>query len=71
MKNINKIMEFWYFVRAILGGAAVVLLFMLIRKLSNNKEEKTDSTEIDSKPSDKDLKESLEIVRLLGEIYKL
>ncbi len=64
-------MEFWYFARAILGGAAVVLLFMLVRKLSNNKEEKTDSTEIDSKPSDKDLKESLEIVRLLGEIYKL
>lgn len=65
-------MEFWYFARAILGGAAVVLLFMLIRKLSNNKEEKTDSPKaIKLNPSEKDLKDSLEIVKVLGEIYKL
>ena len=72
MKITNKIMEFWYFARAILGGAAVVLLFMLIRKLSNNgKKEKTDLPKaIQFKPSDKDVKESLEIVKVLGEIYK-
>ena len=72
MKITNKIMEFWYFARAILGGAAVLLLFMLIRKRSNNKEEKTDSPKaIPFKPSEKDLKDSLEIVKVLGEIYKL
>ncbi len=66
-------MAFWYFARAIFGGAAAVLLFLLIRKLSDNsKEEKTTAQKaLSFKPSDKDLKESLEIVSIVNEIYKL
>ena len=74
MKNTNKIMAFWYFARAIFGGVAVVLLFLLIRKLTDNSENKETTSApkaLSFKPSDKDLKESLEIVRILDEIYKV
>ncbi len=67
-------MAFWYFARAIFGGVAVVLLFLLIRKLSeSSKEEKPTAPKASSsfKPSDKDLKEGLQIVQILDEIYKL
>ncbi len=73
MKITDKIMAFWYFARAIFGGAAVVLLFLLIKKLSDNKEEEKPAAPkaLSFKPSDKDLKESLQIVKVLDEIYKL
>lgn len=73
MKITDKIMAFWYFARAIFGGVAVVLLFLLIRKLSDNdNEDKKDSPKsIPFKPSDKDLKESLQIAEILNEIYKM
>ena len=73
MKITNKIMAFWYFARAIFGGAAVVLLFLLIKKLTDNKEEEqpTAPKALSFKPSDKDLKEGLQIVQILDEIYKV
>ena len=65
-------MAFWYFARAIFGGVAVVLLFLLIKKLSDNRDEEQPAAPkaLSFKPSDKDLKESLEIVKVLDEIYK-
>lgn len=74
MKNTNKIMAFWYFAKAIFGGAAAVILFLLIRKLSmSHKEGKPTSPKAPSSinPTDKDMKESLQIVQILDEIYKL
>lgn len=66
-------MAFWYFARAIFGGVAVVLLFMLIRKFSDKgEEEKKDLPKaISFKPSEKDLKEGMQIVEILNEIYKV
>ena len=73
MKNTNKIMVFWYLARAFLGGAAVVLLFLLIKKLTDNKEEKKPIVPkaLSFQPSVKDLKEGLQIVCILDEIYKV
>ena len=73
MKITNKIMAFWYFARAIFGGVAVVLLFLLIKKLSEDSEEEKPAAPkvLSFKPSNKDLKESLEIVKVLDEIYKV
>lgn len=67
-------MTFWYFAKAIFGGVAVVLLFLLIKKLSENKEEEEKPAApkaLSFKPSDKDLKEGLQIVQILDEIYKV
>ena len=66
-------MAFWYFARAIFCGAAVVLLFLLIKKLTDNKEEEQPAAPkaLSFKPFDKDLKEGLQIVQILDEIYKV
>jgi hypothetical protein len=65
-------MELWNFAKVIFGGVAAVSLFVLIHKLYNDKKEKKDLPKADpSKPSNKDLKESLQIAEILNEIYKV
>lgn len=69
MKNTNKNMALWYLTRAVLLGAAVFGAFWAIKSIFEPKTEQNNDQK--TTPSDKDLKESLQIVGLLDEIYKL
>lgn len=69
MKNTNKNMALWYLTRAVLLGAAVVGVFWAAKNIIETKS--TQNNDQQSTPSDKDLKESLQIVGLLDKIYKL